>query len=58
MNTYTVRISLVVTVCAVSLAVGGCATKGLVSENYHEDFYTIPKKLDEGPHGKNPRFLA
>jgi hypothetical protein len=49
---------LAVALCVVALAMGSCAKKGLVSETYPESFYKIPKKIGEGPHGKNPRFLA
>jgi hypothetical protein len=41
-----------------AMTAGACAKKGLVSESYPEEFYKIPRKLGDGPHDYNPRFLA
>jgi len=49
---------LVVLLCAGALAAGACAKKGLVSDEYPEEFYKIPRMMDEGPYDSNPRFLA
>jgi hypothetical protein len=40
------------------LVVLSCAKRGLVSETYPAEFYRVDKKLEIGPHEKNPRFLA
>ena len=49
---------LIILLCAAALVAGACAKKGLVSESYPEEFYKIPRKMDDGPHDQNPRFLA
>jgi len=49
---------LVALSCAAALAAGACAKQGLVSESYPEDFYKVPRKMADGPHDQNPRFLA
>jgi 3',5'-cyclic AMP phosphodiesterase CpdA len=49
---------LVVLLCTAALVAGACAKKGLVSDEYPEQFYKIPRMLDDGPHDRNPRFLA
>jgi hypothetical protein len=49
---------LVAGVCLIGLFVLSCAKKGLVSEAYPPEFYRIESKIDDGPHDKNPRFLA
>jgi len=42
----------------VATAASSCAKKGLVAEEYPEDYYKVERKLDYGPHEQNPRFLA
>ena len=49
---------LIALALAAALAAGACAKKGLLSEAYPEEFYSIPRRLNDGPHDHNPRFLA
>jgi hypothetical protein len=58
MTTRITQRCLVAGVCLVGLLVSSCAKKGLVSEEYPPEFYRIEAKIDDGPHDKNPRFLA
>jgi hypothetical protein len=53
----TVR-SLVLPACVAAVAACSCAKKGLVADEYPEDFYRVKKQLEYGPHDENPRFLA
>lgn len=51
-----VFVLIVVTAAAVLLS--SCAKKGLVSEEYDEEFYRIPRKVGPGPGRDNPRFIV
>lgn len=44
--------------CVILLAASSCARKGLVADEFPEDFYRVDRKLEYGPHDENPQFLA